>query len=73
MQLILATDMGPLPLHPAPVPAGLQPGFYLHIKGTAASVKTIQFTAAYSYLGKLRVPPTFTAKMGQNYLSVAKK
>ncbi len=70
LQLILATDLGPLPLHPAPVPAGLQPGFYLHINGTAASVKTIQFTAAYSYLGKLRVTPwTFTAKMEQNYIS----
>ena len=74
MQLILATDMGTLPLHPKPVPAGLQPGFYVHINGTPASVKTIQFIAAYTYLGKLRVTPwTFQAKMGQNYLSVASK
>ncbi len=74
MQLILATDMGPLPLHPKPVSAGLQPGFYVHINGTPASVKTIQFIAAYPYLGKLRVTPwTFQAKMGQNDLSVASK
>ncbi len=74
IQLILATDMGPLPLHPKPVPAGLKPGLYVHINGTPAAVRTIQFIAAYPYLGKLRVTPwTFIAKMGQNYLSVAKK
>ena len=74
MQLILATDMGALPPHPAPVPAGLQAGFYVHVSGTPASVKAIRFIAAYPYLGKLRVTPwIFTAKMGQNYLSVAKK
>ncbi len=74
MQLILATDMGTLPLHPKPVPAGLQPGFYVHVTGTPASVKTIQFIAAYPYLGKLRATRwTFQAKMGQNDLSVASK
>ncbi len=74
MQLILATDLGPLPLHPAPVPVGPQAGFYVHVVGAPSSLKAIQFTAAYPYLGKLRVTPwIFTAKMGQNYLSVAKK
>ncbi len=72
LQLILATDMGPLPIHPAPEPQNLQQGLYLRIQGTPASVKSIQFTAAYPYLGKLRVTPwKFAAKMGQNYLSAA--
>lgn len=68
-ELILATDIGPRPEHPLPVPAGMQPGLHVHIIGTAQHVKFIQFTAAYSYLGKLRVTHwTFVSKMGQGNL-----
>ncbi len=63
-QLILATDMGPLPVHPRVVPTGLHAGFHVHVIGTNRAVKTIHFIAAYPYLGKLRVTPwNFIAKM----------
>ncbi len=69
LQLILAADMGPRPAHPVPVSPGMQPGLHVHIIGTAQHVKFIQFTAAYPYLGKLRVTHwMFTAKMGEGNL-----